>query len=487
MIFAYLAACFAILLIVGLVRKVRSVPLTPRPHSINYQGASLRADPWRTFANLSKAFGPLYHFSEYGRHIVVVNSPKAISDLLKRRSALYGFRPGWSIVGLTGLDKLILFADPRSEKFKKARAIVYRAVNTVSQDRWGPLLEDETKELINNLSQTPEQYQQHIRRYMHSFVLQFVYGLKVTDRHLQLAGHVDEWVLQSLAPGRWILDRFPFLDSLPGWLPGMGFKSWSRQSRQKFDEFTIKPYMNVRASLSRGMSVGGIVGDVLQEITGGKSEFDEATLQCASASTLVASTSSMHTLIARFLLHMTTRQDVQEKAYAEIIKVIGTSRLPTLADQRSMPYINAVIKECHRFSPVVPLLPRSLNKDDIYDGRRIPGGSWVLFNLWAIAHDPEVYPDPDTFDPERFMCPSGSVKDPRDFTFGLGKRICPGANLGNAQIFLFVSQVLSVFQIKPALDADGNEEIPPLAFTATTVSAPQPFNCRIIPRKESAI
>ncbi len=77
----------------------------------------------------------------------------------------------------------------------------------------------------------------------------------------------------------------------------------------------------------------------------------------------------------------------------------------------------------------------------------------------AILHDPEIYPDPEDFKPERFLNEDGSVReDPTlSLAFGVGKRICPGRHLVDSTVFIVTCSVLSVFNVTKAKDKNGNE------------------------------
>ena len=77
----------------------------------------------------------------------------------------------------------------------------------------------------------------------------------------------------------------------------------------------------------------------------------------------------------------------------------------------------------------------------------------------AILHDPEMYPEPEEFKPERFFNEDGTVRDDPTLSlaFGVGKRICPGRHFVDAEIFIFTSSVLSVFNVTKAKDENGNE------------------------------
>ena len=79
--------------------------------------------------------------------------------------------------------------------------------------------------------------------------------------------------------------------------------------------------------------------------------------------------------------------EVQKKAQAELMFVVGANRLPEYDDEPSLPYIRAIAKECLRWRSVVPLgIPHRALEEDEYRGFRIPKGSIVLANIWCVPH-----------------------------------------------------------------------------------------------------
>ncbi|GJJ13524.1 hypothetical protein Clacol_007778 [Clathrus columnatus] len=74
--------------------------------------------------------------------------------------------------------------------------------------------------------------------------------------------------------------------------------------------------------------------------------------------------------------------EAQEKVYEELDTVIG-DRLPTLADRKNLPYVNAFIYEVLRWRPVVPLgVPHTVLEDDVYGEYFIPRGSIIIADSW---------------------------------------------------------------------------------------------------------
>lgn len=85
-------------------------------------------------------------------------------------------------------------------------------------------------------------------------------------------------------------------------------------------------------------------------------------------------------------------------------------------------------------------------------------GLYLRYFRW-ILHDPEIYPDPEEFKPERFINKDGSFRDDPTIAlaFGAGKRICPGRHLVDAMLFIVASSVLSVFNVTKVKDENGRD------------------------------
>lgn len=80
---------------------------------------------------------------------------------------------------------------------------------------------------------------------------------------------------------------------------------------------------------------------------------------------------------------MTVFPEVQQKAQAEIDRVVGAERLPTLDDRERLPYVDALAKEILRWHPIAPMgVPHSNSEDATYRGYRIPKDAILLPNIW---------------------------------------------------------------------------------------------------------
>jgi cytochrome P450 len=182
-----------------------------------------------------------------------------------------------------------------------------------------------------------------------------------------------------------------------------------------------------------------------------------------------------------FFLAMTLFPAVQEKAAEELNRVVGSDRLPISTDRSNLPYIEAVMKEVHRWHLVLPMcLPHASIAEDTCRGYRIPRGAILLANNWHFTHDPAVYLDPMVFNPARHLDTPGHVAepDPRKFIFGYGRRICPGRHVADNALFITIAQCLAVFNIRKKT-VNGAVVEPEVRFEPGTISHAVPFQCEI--------
>ena len=118
----------------------------------------------------------------------------------------------------------------------------------------------------------------------------------------------------------------------------------------------------------------------------------------------------------------------------------------------------------------------------------------MIGNVWAILHDPMLYPSPESFDPAHFIstaeggtypadaCKSGEAPFP-EVSFGFGRRVCPGRALGKTNVWLTAANVLATYDITPAKDAAGDDVPIVETWTSGIIQRPTSFGCTIKPRK----
>jgi len=181
---------------------------------------------------------------------------------------------------------------------------------------------------------------------------------------------------------------------------------------------------------------------------------------------------------------MLLNPSIQSRAQAEIDVVCDhSSRLPTVADRSNLPYVEAVLSELLRWTIITPLgLPHRLTKEERYDEYVLPQGSHIFANIGTITQNPDDYPDPASFNPERFLGPPQKrQRDPRETVFGYGRRQCPGIALADQVMFIIVASILATFEIGPNEGEQYSQ-----GYTDGVISHRLPFSCTIRIRSPSA-
>ncbi|CAL1412774.1 unnamed protein product [Linum trigynum] len=122
------------------------------------------------------------------------------------------------------------------------------------------------------------------------------------------------------------------------------------------------------------------------------------------------------------------------------------------SEVNNMPYTNKVINETLRRATILPWYSRKAAQDFEIDGYQIKKGWSVNLDVVSIHHDPQVFPDPEKFDPTRFDAP---LRPYSYLGFGNGPRMCPGINLAKLEICIFIHHLVTKYKWTP-LEKDGS-------------------------------
>ncbi|KAF4378627.1 hypothetical protein CsatB_007315 [Cannabis sativa] len=143
---------------------------------------------------------------------------------------------------------------------------------------------------------------------------------------------------------------------------------------------------------------------------------------------------------------MLNHPEVLKKARNELEYCIGHDRLVEESDLGKLPYLHRIIKETLRLYPVGALLPHESSEECIIGGYRVPRGTMLLVNLWAIQHDPKVWDEPTKFKPDRFEEGDQGVREGFKLVpFGSGRRGCPGETLAMRMVALTLASLIQCF------------------------------------------
>ncbi|KIY64631.1 cytochrome P450 [Cylindrobasidium torrendii FP15055 ss-10] len=435
---------------------------------------------WETFAKWGDRWGEVTSVTMFGKSYVILNSHRVAYALLDKRGTIYSDRPNLvmagQLMGWNDISGLMSYG----ETLKNHRKMFHTLLGSRSTiRRFHPMEELEAAKFMLRLLETPEKRSAHIAQNVAALVLRITYGYEVKhedDRMVRLVNDAMEELSVASTPGAFMVDLVPALQKVPEWFPGAEFKRTARKWKQDLHEMIDAPFDYVKKAISKGEAEESFVSGILRQIQDGEG-FTERDLKWTAGAVFAAGGDTTVAALDAFFLLMMLNPDVQKKAQAEIDSVTRGERLPTFSDMEDLPYVHALTKELVRFHPVAPIgIPHQTSEDDIYEGHFIPKGSIIMANIWKMTHDPALYSNPEKFDPTRFMGPNPEL-DPREVSFGFGRRACPGRLLAQATLFIVCSMSLSLFDMRPI-----KGDSPKFIIEHGSVSHPYAYKCDIVPR-----
>lgn len=166
-------------------------------------------------------------------------------------------------------------------------------------------------------------------------------------------------------------------------------------------------------------------------------------LQEELATLLLAGHETTASTLGWTLLLLARHPHVRDLVREEARTVLGDGRLPQADDLRALTYTTQVVQEAMRLYPPVWILPRVAQGPDEVGGYAVSAGADVLVCPFTLHRHPDLWDDPERFDPGRFD-PVRVANRPRYayIPFGAGPRFCVGSNLGMMEA-VFVTALVS--------------------------------------------
>lgn len=170
--------------------------------------------------------------------------------------------------------------------------------------------------------------------------------------------------------------------------------------------------------------------------------------------------------------------EIEARVRAEFEQVCG-GETPTDGDLQNLSYQRMVINEVMRLYPPAWTVSRTALEDDVINGYPVPAGSSVMISPYVIHRNPRYWPDPDKFDPSRFL-PEEQEKRPKFsyIAFGGGPRSCIGSNFAMMEMQLVITMLLQAFHMElapqPPIEREAVISIRPkqgIQFTTTATQS----------------
>ncbi|KAM5346074.1 hypothetical protein ACJ41O_009079 [Fusarium nematophilum] len=431
--------------------------------------------------------GPIMTMKLGGQNLFLLNDPAVVRDLIEKRSNIYSCRPDLYIRSF-GDNLNIAFRD-NDDVWRRQRKMYHVRLNVKSADRYLPYQQFDSLQLVHDLALRPESWVQHVQRYTASISTALLYGWRTPATNTGYVKDLLEWMdVTSEAANFQLVDFYGFLRPLYRTLPDWMLPNKRKlRDLQKLEDRVFTQLLNrAKDKIATGNAYPSFIRDMLLDKDADR--LDDRQIAHNAAHGFGAAMDTSANTILGFIKAMVLFPEAQAKAQEEIDSIIGKDRLPTWDDRKDLPYVRGVVEETLRWapSPLSAAVPHSTKQDDVYNGMTIPKGSMV----WTLNH--ERFKDSRHFNPMRqtgdtTLTENNAISQDSPkrlhFTFGAGRRVCPGFHVAERNLFLAISCILWGLTISPSRDSDGTPvSINRDAVTPGLIVRPEDFECTIQPR-----
>ncbi|NP_001312355.1 cytochrome P450 71A6-like precursor [Nicotiana tabacum] len=402
------------------------LPLIGHFHKLGLQ-------PHRSLQKLSNEHGPMMMLQFGSVPVLIASSAEAASEIMKTQDLSFANKPISTIPSKLFFGPKDVAFTPYGDYWRNARSIcMLQLLNNKRVQSFRKIREEETSLLLQRIRESPNSEVDLTELFVsmtNDIVCRVALGRKYCDGE---EGRKFKSLLLEFVE---LLGVFNIGDYMP-WLAWMnrfnGLNAKVDKVAKEFDAFledVIEEHGGNKKSDTE--AEGADFVDILLQVhkenkAGFQVEMDA--IKAIIMDMFAAGTDTTSTLLEWTMNELLRNPKTLNKLRDEVRQVTQGKTEVTEDDLEKMPYLRAAVKESSRLHSPVPLLPREAIKDAKVLGYDIAAGTQVLVCPWAISRDPNLWENPEEFQPERFLDTSIDYKGLHFelIPFGAGRRGCPG-------------------------------------------------------------
>ncbi|XP_078701774.1 cytochrome P450 2J1-like [Branchiostoma floridae x Branchiostoma belcheri] len=472
--------------------RTRTPPnLPPGPWALPGLGNVLQMfakAPYLMWTELGRTYGPVIYLRLGSQRIVVLNSYAAVHEALVRKGEDFSSRPAWYTFRLMDFVDYGIVMLPYGPFWKQQRKFTITGLRDFGfgkRSLEGKILEEiqGLREEILKKGEKPFSIRLPLQNAVGNVICSIVLGkrFEYNDKKFEkIMKAFDQNVgfEQQVAS---IANFFPWARHIPVVKRAIAKVQTNLETclsvmrediaahKKTFDPNDIRDFIDIFLLEMRNKE--GEEGN----------DFTDKQLEYLIGDLFIAGTETTSSTLTWALLYMLRHPDVQENVHREIDQTIGQNVTPSVSHRSQLPYTEAVLAEVMRINPLAANgVMHNTSHDTTLFGYDIPKDTTVFPNLWAVLHDPEVYPEPDVFKPERFLDDSGQFRKGDNFIpFSMGRRVCLGEQLARMELFLFFTSLMQHFTFK----LPGGAPLPSTTGKVGVTNTAEDFDLHAIPRE----
>jgi len=394
----------------------------------------MAANPVKVLSKYTEEFGDTFRFYIGGiKAALVTTNPAVMQHVLKTNAENY--QKSEIQVKRMGhfLGKGLLTT--HGEAWRTQRRLIQKGFDRKQLEALSAIMQDSLAESLHDFDQQirsgPVDIYPQLMKMTFAMVARSLFGAKLKDEDIDLVSHtictVQEFIVRQTLQ--------PYLNP---WFEVSGELRKHEEMRSRADA-VLMDYIKTRRQQPPG-------NDLLQTLmdaryTDGEGMSDELVLS-ESMQLLVAGHETSSNALSWLLYLLSSRPECLARVRQEFDSILGDGPL-TFSDVPKFEFATQVIQEGLRLYPPFWMIDRMAVADDSVGDIVIPSGSTVIVYVYGAHHAPQHWPNPETFDTERFIKANDKLRTPFTYVpFGGGPRGCIGGNYAMLQILMILSDLL---------------------------------------------
>lgn len=422
----------------------RSVPgVVPGPQGYPLVGSlpKVRKDPLQFLVQAARQYGDLICLGGMGsQKFFLVNNPYDIEYVFKTNHRNYTKGANFQLLKSFAGEGLFL---SEGSFWRSQRKLMLPAFHVPRLAALAPVITGATETMLARWATFAERRQAFDveREMMHlslEISVKVLFGTEVKDRHAEV-------VRRSVATAfEYLHNRVWSLAAVPSWMPTPSNLRFQR-AIAALDEVIYEIINDKRRTGADGSDVLSMLLGMRDEETG--EGMPDRQIRDEVVTMLVAGHESTAITMAWTLYLLSKHAFIERHMQEELDETLG-NRAPAFADLPKLGYLSRIIKESLRLYPPFWMLTRSPIEDDEVGGHTIPAGSVLMCSPYVTHRNPDFWPNPEAFDPDRFT-PERSAGRPQlaYFPFGGGPRLCIGMRMAEYQITMMLATILQKYSL----------------------------------------
>ncbi|CAL0324360.1 unnamed protein product [Lupinus luteus] len=449
-----------------------SLPIIGHLHLLSPQ------EPYfRTFSTMAQKYGSIFSLRLGCHNTLVVSDREIAKEFLKTNDKVFASRPNISVGRYIGYNNAILALAPYGPYWRDMRKIAtiellsshrLEKLNHVRDSEIFSIIKDlytsslGAKKLNDTITQVPINLSNLLEHLTFNIIVRMISGKRFGGETISQEDS-DAWRLKkAIKDATYLSGVFVVGDAIPylSWFDFQGHVSFMKKTFKEID-LILHKWMDehIRKRDEENESGGRFENDFMDVLL---STFQDQDVICGhkreiviKATTMIliltgsGSTSMTLTWALSLLLN---HPNVLNAAKKELDINIGKHKWVQECDIENLKYLQAIIKETLRLYPPAPLTGiREATEECYVANYYVPKGTRLLINLWKLHRDPEIWSNPNEFQPERFLNKHANIDfQSQDFEFipfSFGRRSCPGMTFGLQVVHLTLARLIQGFDI----------------------------------------